>query len=310
MFYPDLQEFIEKSKEGNLIPVYREILADLDTPLAAFLKLKGKIGFLFESVEGGEKWARYSFLGSDPSVIIEGKGKSLTIKRGNKKEKIRTDKNPLEIVSTELGKYKPIILPQLPRFFGGFVGYIGYDMVRHFEKLPDKHHKGLNLQDMFLMLTDTFLVFDNLTQKIKVISNAHIEGDPAEAYEKAKKKIDKIIKKLKSKVTLPKNIFPNPVQRTPQEQGESGFSSNVTKAGFLNAVEKAKEYVRAGDVIQVVLSQNFQRAVTTHPINVYRALRVINPSPYMIYLNTGKCTLETNCRNEKERENTRKRFKT
>jgi anthranilate synthase component 1 len=291
MFYPDLQQFIEKSKEGNLIPVYREILADLDTPLAAFLKLRGKIGFLFESVEGGEKWARYSFLGSDPSVIIEGKGKSLTIKRGNKKEKIRADRNPLEIVSRELGKYKPVVLPELPRFFGGFVGYIGYDMVRHFEKLPDKHHKGLNLPDMFLMLTDTFLLFDNLTQKIKVISNAHIEGDPAEAYENAKEKIDKIIKKLRSKVILPKNTLPTPVQRESQKQGESGFSSNFTKAGFLKAVEKAKAYVRAGDVIQVVLSQNFQREVNTHPINAYRALRVINPSPYMIYLNTGKCTL-------------------
>ena len=296
MLYPDFNEFKEKTREGNLIPVYKEILADLETPLSAFLKLKGKTGFLLESVEGGEKWARYSFIGSNPSLTIEGKGKNLIIKRGDRKEKIRFDssektrfRDPLEIISSELKKYKPVIMPGLPRFFGGFVGYIGYDTVRFFEKLPDRSHKGLNLPDIFLMLTDTLLVFDNLTQKIKVISNAHIEDEPKAAYEKAREKIDGIVKRLKSKIVLPKRSMSLSANSTSRLQGN--FQSNFSKEGFMKAVNKAKEYVHAGDVIQVVLSQNFQRDVNIHPINAYRALRVINPSPYMFYINTGKSTL-------------------
>jgi len=292
MFYPNFNEFESKAKEGNLIPVYREILADLETPLSAYLKLKMKTGFLFESVMGGEKWARYSFIGGNPAVTIEGKDKNLTIKRGGQKEKIRFNKvgttrfrDPLEVISEELKRYKPVIVPGLPRFFGGFVGYIGYDTVRYFEKLPDFHHTGLNLPDLFLMFTDTLLVFDSLTQKIKVISNAHTDGkSPEEAYEEAKQKIEEIVKKLKTKATPPKN---KAVSSGEQHQ----FSSNFAKEDFLKAVEKAKEYVRAGDVIQVVLSQNFERDVNIHPINAYRALRVINPSPYMYYMETGKCTL-------------------
>ncbi len=301
MFYPDFQEFKEKTKQGNLIPVYREILADLETPLSAFLKLKGKTGFLLESVEGGEKWARYSFIGSNPSLTIEGKGKTITIKRGARKEKTRFNNNPLEIISTELKKYKPVIMPGLPRFFGGFVGYIGYDTVRHFEKLPNNHHTGLNLPDLFLMLTDTLLVFDNLSQTIKVISNAYTDNkSPEEAYKESQEKIDRIVKKLKSKAIPPKNITKTRKARqttiTPLEEKSrhgflTGFTSNFTKDDFKKAVVKAKDYVKAGDVIQVVISQNFQREVDINPINAYRALRVINPSPYMYYINTGKSTL-------------------
>ena len=289
MFYPDFKEFEEKTKEGNLIPVYREILADLETPLSAFLKLKVKTGFLLESVVGGEKWARYSFIGGNPSVTIEGKGRNLTIKRGNKKEKVRFEKDPLELISGELKKYKPVIMPGLPRFFGGFVGYIGYDTVRHFEKLPNRHHNGLNLPDLFLMLTDILLVFDSLTQKIKVISNAHTDGKSAKkAYDEATQKIETIEKKLKSRAVPPKEKSVS-VSAGVSEQKQ--FTSNFAKEDFLSAVERAKDYVKAGDIIQVVLSQNFQRGVDAHPLNVYRALRVINPSPYMYYLTTGKSTL-------------------
>jgi anthranilate synthase component 1 len=281
MIYPGFDDFKEKTKEGNLIPVYKEILADLETPVSAFLKLKGKTGFLLESVEGGEKWARYSFIGSNPSLTIEGKGKNLTFNRGGKKEKVSFSGDPLEVISSELKKYTPVTTPGLPRFFGGFVGYIGYDTVRFFEKLPNKRHKGLNLPDILLMFTDTLLVFDNLTQTIKVISNAHVEGNPEAAYEKALEKIDDIVKKLKSRITLPKRPAPH----------SADFSSNFTKDVFMKAVNRAKEYVHAGDIIQVVLSQQFEKDVTIHPINAYRALRVINPSPYMFYINTGKSTL-------------------
>ena len=161
MLYPNFKEFTKKAKEGNLIPVYREILADLETPLSAFLKLKGKNGFLFESVEGGEKWARYSFIGGNPSLTIEGKGKDLVIKRGRQRKKVRAIHDPLEIVAAELKKYKPVIMPDLPTFVGGLAGYIGYDTVRYFEKLPDYDHEGLGLPDIFLMLADTLVVFDN-----------------------------------------------------------------------------------------------------------------------------------------------------
>lgn len=288
MLSPDYKEFKKKAEEGNLIPVYREILADLETPLSAFLKLKGKNCFLLESVEGGEKWARYSFIGSNPSVIIEGKGKILTISRGKHREKIEAVHDPLEIISAELKKYKPVVMPGLPRFFGGFVGYIGYDTVRCFERLPDQKHPGLDLPDIFLMLTDTLVVFDNLTHKIKVISNAHIEGSPQKAYLKAQAKIDGIVKKLTSKAVLLKKTAST--KRKAVSKGEA-FASNFSKKDFMSAVEKTKEYIEAGDVIQTVISQNFQRDTDVEPINAYRALRVINPSPYMYYLETGKSTI-------------------
>ncbi len=291
MLYPNLSEFKEKAKEGNLIPVYREILADLETPLSAFLKLKGKAGFLLESIEGGEKWARYSFLGSAPSMIIEGKGKNITIRRGKEKEKRKFINDPLEVLSDELEKYRPVKTEGLPRFHGGFVGYIGYDTVRHFEKLPNLRHKGADHPDIFLMFTDTLLVFDNLSQTIKVISNAYTEGrDPEEAYSEAEEKINAIVKKLQAKAVPPKNRKTGSTGSS-DEKIEDSFSSNFDKEDFKHAVERAKEYIRAGDVIQVVLSQNFERETEIHPLNAYRALRVINPSPYMFYLNTGKSTL-------------------
>jgi anthranilate synthase component 1 len=281
MFYPDFKEFKKKAKEGNLIPVYREILADLETPLSAFLKLRGRTGFLLESVEGGEKWARYSFIGSNPSMIIEGKGGRVTVKKGGHRKRVGFKNDPLEVVSAELKRYRPVVTPGLPRFYGGFIGYIGYDLVRHFERLPDMTHKGINIPDLYMMFTDTLIVFDNLSQTMKVISNAYVEGNPSDAYKKACKKINNIVRKLKTKTIEPRLHSARP----------SSIISNFTKAGFLNAVRKAKRYISAGDIIQVVLSQNFQRRTTIHPINAYRALRVINPSPYMFYIETGKCRI-------------------
>ena len=289
MIYPEYKEFAKKAKEGNLVPVYREILADLDTPLSAFLKLKSRRCFLLESVEGGEKWARYSFIGSDPSVIIEGRGKDIVIREGSHKKKVRFEKDPLEVISDQINKYKPVIMPGLPRFFGGFVGYIGYDTVRYFEDLPDYQHDGLNLPDIFLMLTDTLVVFDNLTHKIQVISNAYVKSSPEKAYRKARSQIDKIVKKLRSKTIMPRKSRKSSDEKTRLKK--DNFKSNFTKKGFIKAVEKTKKYVRAGDVIQTVISQNFHKDTEVQPINAYRALRVINPSPYMYYLQTGTSTI-------------------
>ena len=289
MFYPDYKEFAKKAKEGNLIPVYREILADLDTPLSAFLKLKSKRCFLLESVEGGEKWARYSFIGSDPSVIIEGRGQDVVIREGTHKKKVKFEKDPLEVISDQINKYKPVTMPGLPRFFGGFVGYIGYDTVRYFEDLPDRRHDGLNLPDIFLMLTDTLVVFDNLTHKIQVISNAHVKTSPEKAYKKAQSQINQIVKKLRSKTVMPRKSRKSAEEKSGLKK--DNFKSNFTKKGFIKAVEKTKKYVRAGDVIQTVISQNFHKETDVQPINAYRALRVINPSPYMYYLETGASTI-------------------
>lgn len=289
MFYPDYKEFAKKAKEGNLVPVYREILADLDTPLSAFLKLKSRRCFLLESVEGGEKWARYSFIGSDPSVIIEGRGKNIVIREGSIKKKVSFEKDPLEVISDQINKYKPVSMPGLPRFFGGFVGYIGYDTVRYFENLPDYKHEGLNLPDIFLMLTDTLVVFDNLTHKIQVISNAHVKSSPEKAYKKARLQIDKIVKKLRSKTVMPRKSRKSSEDKSRLKK--DNFKSNFTKKGFIKAVEKTKKYVKAGDVIQTVISQNFHKETDVQPINAYRALRVVNPSPYMYYLETGTSTI-------------------
>lgn len=289
MFRPDYREFRNKARQGNLIPVYREILADLETPLSSFLKLRGRTCFLLESVEGGEKWAQYSFIGSDPSLIIEARGKNVTLRKGRRTETIEAERDPLEVISAELKKYRPVVVEGLPRFFGGFVGYIGYDTVRNFEELPDRHHRGLGLPDVFMMLTDTLVVFDNLSHTIKVISNAYIENSPKKAYEKAQAKIMKIVRKLQSRSVPVKSGRLR--GRRAGERVRRRFTSNFSRKKFLQAVEKTKEYVKAGDVIQTVLSQNFQRRTDIHPVNAYRALRVINPSPYMYYLETGHCTI-------------------
>lgn len=279
MLHPDFEEFKRLSQQGNLIPVYREILADTYTPVTAFLKLGGSPSFLLESVEGGEKWARYSFLGSRPAKILKGRGRTVEIIEGRNSPRIIETENPVDVIKAEIAAYQPVEVRGLPRFFGGLVGYIGYDMVQFFETIELKDKDGIGLPDFFLMLTDTMVVFDSLKQKIKVVSNAHVDGRELEwIYAESVQKIDEIIGRL----------------RTPLESAgvgsigkAAGFISNVSKEDFLSAVEKAKEYVMAGDIVQVVLSQRFERSSDIDPFDVYRALRVINPSPYMYYLDIG-----------------------
>ncbi len=283
MIYPDLEKFEELAGKGNLIPVYKEILADTDTPVTAFLKLGGTPSFLLESVEGGEKWARYSFLGSRPAKIIRGRGNAIEIINGRKPPVAFESDNPLAVIKKEISRYRPVEIEGLPRFFGGLVGYMGYDMVRFFEPIQQAKKEGLGLPDFFFMLTDTMLIFDSLRQKIQVLSNAHIEDkSPAEAYREAELKIEEIIAKLRAPLVL-RNTVPS---------GKSnGVRSNFTKPDFLRSVEKSKEYVMAGDIVQVVLSQRFERDSAVDPFDVYRALRVINPSPYMYYLDIGEARI-------------------
>ena len=237
-----------------------------------------------------------------PSRVIRSWGKRVEIKDDTAGiQRFKAD-NPLEVIKREVTAYNPVDVPGLPRFYGGLVGYIGYDMVRFFESIPDEKRPGLKLPDMFFMVTDTVVIFDNLKGKIKVVSNAHFNNkSPEEAYREAEEKIENIIEKLrKSKLRPP--THPSPSMGEGKEGGEnselntdsspSGYlSSFLTKEAFENAVLKGKDYIMSGDVIQVVLSQRFERAFDVEPFNIYRALRVINPSPYMYYIDTGDAQL-------------------
>lgn len=283
MTSPPLEDFIALSAEGNLIPVYREIFADTDTPVTAFLKLGVSPSFLLESVEGGEKWARYSFIGAGTSKVIRGRGNIVEVSNGTMPPETVETSHPLEFVKELLSGYRPVDIKGLPRFYGGLVGYIGYDMVRFFETIPDGRKEGIGLPDLFLMLTDTLLIFDNLEQKIKVVAISHIDGkDPAEAYREAEQKITDIINRLR------KPFF---IAHPEQSDGAASFSSNFSRDAFYSCVDKSKEYISSGDIFQVVLSQRFERPTSAEPFNIYRALRVINPSPYMYYLDIGEAKI-------------------
>ncbi len=288
MLHPTLEEFKAKAKEGNLIPVYREILADMETPVSAFRKIDdGRYSFLLESVEGGEKWARYSFLGSRPEVVIRTSGRTVEIVRRGRKA-IRTfHRDPLQAVQEVLAAYRPVPDTSLPRFSGGAVGFLGYDVVRFFERVPSREKPGLDLPDVLFMITDTLVIFDNVTHRIKVVSNAHVNGgSAAAAYKDAARKIDLLVRKLKQGRS---STFK--VQRSKKGKKAASLKSNFTKAQYEQAVLKAKEYIKAGDIFQVVPSQRFERRITADPFEVYRALRLINPSPYMYFLRCGDATV-------------------
>jgi anthranilate synthase component 1 len=287
VYHPPLEEFIRKSRQGNLIPVYREILADLETPVSAFLKIRDeRYGYLLESVEGGEKWARYSFLGSRPALVIKGSLEELTLIRPKRVDRIPVKKDPLETLKEIMADYQPVEVEGVPRFFGGAVGYLGYDMIRSIERLPDFHHDRLDLPVMYLMVTDTLLIFDNMAQTIKVVSNVHLtdrggrgSDAPRRAYREAVDKIEAIIARLRKTNRLPKER-----RRHSGKRSELKITSNMSPSAFQKMVRRAKEYIRSGDIFQVVLSQRFETDARSASFDIYRALRVINPSPYMYYL--------------------------
>ncbi|MBK5273536.1 MAG: anthranilate synthase component I [Desulfuromonadales bacterium] len=277
MFFPDIPAFLDLSRQGNLIPVYREIMADMDTPVTAFKKLDdGRFSFLLESIEGGEKWARYSFLGSSPSLVIRSKGTTVEIIEAGITTTL-TVTDPLTTIRDILARFTPVEVEGLPRFFGGAVGYLGYDMVRHFEHLPTDNPALLDAYDSYFLVTDTIVIFDTMRQKIKVVSNAHLDGslEPEAAYRQATEKIDAIIRRLRAQL---------PAQAQPDTGRQVKFRSNVSRTDFETSVEKAKEYVRSGDIIQVVLSQRFSGELSADPLDIYRVLRTLNPSPYMFFL--------------------------
>src|SRR3990167_1936036 len=279
-YFPSLEEFTGMAKKGNLIPVFREIMADMETPVSAFRNIdRGGPAFLLESVEGGEKWGRHSFLGVEPRVIFKSKDENIEIITEGQGDKRKGD--PISALKEILSRYRPVTTDKLSRFYGGAVGYIGYDMVRFFEDLPDIAASDVDIYDAFFIITDTVLVFDNLEQKIKVIANAVIEkGDkPADVYAEAVKKIDGLIGRLKNQ-----RRGKDKSSHISHLTSHKDVVSNFSKKKFMDGVLKAKEYIQAGDIIQVVLSQRFETGLYVEPFDIYRALRVINPSPYMFYL--------------------------
>ncbi len=283
MYCPSLEKFRLLADRGNLIPVYREILADMETPVSAFKKIDdGSNAFLLESIAGGEKWARYSFLGSSPGKIFRCMGRDYeVIERCGTVRSGQSD-DPVAEIKKLLDQYRPVEVDGLPPFYGGLVGYLGYDMVRFFEHLPAVSERQIGTYDACFLLTDTLLIFDNVSQTIKVLCNVELAEDANvdEAYCAAQKAIDGLIEKLRYPLASP----PSNVAHGIAED----FVSNFSAKEFMSAVERCKEYVRAGDIIQVVLSQRFSGRLGAPPFDVYRALRTLNPSPYMFFLRFGE----------------------
>jgi anthranilate synthase component 1 len=284
MISTTFSEFKEKLRHGNLVPVWGEILADFDTPVSALKKIEsGDYVFLLESVEGGEKWGRYSFLGAEPSLVFRSKGNQVEILENGIIKKKEGD--PIESLRGILSRYRPVISQDLPRFHGGAVGYFGYDIVRFFEKLPEIRKDDLGLWDSLFMITDSVLVFDNITHKIKVISNAFVSqnDDAKKTYNEAVGKIEGIIEKLRSPVSSYKTE-----EKRIKRKSHTELKSNFEPKEFMEAVRKTKEYIQAGDIIQAVISQRWRTKLDVSPFDLYRALRILNPSPYMFYLKMGE----------------------
>ncbi|PKN82874.1 MAG: anthranilate synthase component I [Chloroflexi bacterium HGW-Chloroflexi-9] len=263
-YSPELTDVRRMVGRGNIVPIYREVRADLETPVSAYLKVaRGPYSFLLESVEGGERQGRYSFIGTEPYRVH-----SATHAEGD----------PLNVVQEELARFKSVQVPGLPRFHGGAVGYLGYEVVTHFEpRVPITGRDVLGVPESWLMFTDTLLVFDHLKHSIKAVAHVRLDGDVDASYRAAQRRIDELVERL----AMPLGALPYvPFSGVRGDE----VQSNWEHEDFLGAVRRAKEYITAGDIIQVVLSQRLSRRTGAHPFEVYRSLRAINPSPYLFFL--------------------------
>lgn len=293
MYSPTKEEFAKLAAQGNLIPVTRRLLADFETPLSAYHKIRGQgESFLFESVEGGEHLGRYSFVGCNPKGIIRQEGdfvqylengriiEQFSIRRPGRPEAPNSVRDGLEVVERILSKFRPVPLPTLPRFTGGAVGFIGYEFIHDIEPVvPKPVADELRTPTLYFLIADELLIFDRVAQTLTILVNAIVDeaASPDEAYENAVGEIERIVSLLEqpteySPVTVPNETAPLP------------FESNVTREKFYANVAKAKEYITSGDIIQVVGSQRFSTPVKAAPMDIYRAARSINPSPYMFLL--------------------------
>ncbi len=282
--FPSKDEFLKLIKEYNLIPVWIDLPCDLDTPISLFYKVfDDEYGFLFESVEGAEKWARYSFIGINPFLIFKSKGRKIEIIKKVNSQLNRVEKESgnafLELKSL-MKKFKAPYFKDLPRFYGGAVGFVSYESVKFFEKIPSGED-SLGFADLHFMFPEILLVHDRLKHNLKLIYNIWKKDekeDPEIFYDSAYK----TLVSLKERISKVKNLKENI-----PEKFSSGFSSEISRDEFLFMVKKAKEYIENGDVIQVVLSQRFSLETEIPPFLIYRALRKVNPSPYLFYLKLG-----------------------
>jgi anthranilate synthase component 1 len=279
-YAPSFDEVSRLFEQGDLIPVYRILPADLETPVSVYLKLArpGEASFLLESVEGGEQVARYSFLGVNPAAILTARDHKVYEQRDGQTtiRDLAPGKDPLDAIEAALVAFKPVPLPGLPRFVGGAVGFLGYDIVRYFEKLPTTAEDVLHLPDASMMLVDTLVIFDHVKHQVMVLSNAHNEGDPRAAYERAVERIETIVERLRK---------PLPITAESTGVASSTLVSNFTQDEYEDRVRRAKEYIAAGDAFQIVPSQRMTRQTSADPFAIYRSLRSLNPSPYMFFLN-------------------------
>ncbi|MDO8784675.1 MAG: anthranilate synthase component I [Syntrophales bacterium] len=279
MYYPAFEEFKKLAEKGNMIPLYREIMADMETAVSALRKLNSRSHvFLLESVEGGEKWGRYTFLGSDARIVFRVRGDDVLIRENGEIRRCKHGGDPLAFLKELLAKYRPVLLEGLPRFYGGAVGFLGYDMVRYFERLPARAKEDMQTDDAVFLITDTLIIFDNVKHTIKVVACAFTgEGKDLRAvYDVCTGKIEEMISLLDA--PLAKRESP------PEGEKEISFLSNMSPEDYRTMVRRAKEYIVAGDIIQVVLSQRFQKENGMDAVDLYRALRYVNPSPYLFFL--------------------------
>ena len=283
MHLPDKQTFVEAARPGRVVPVRREIVADLLTPLTAFMRLDtdpDRAAYLLESVEGGEKWGRYSFIGVAPRRMVRARGDQTQVWQRGKWGAPQTSADPLKTLCDEAGRWSPHGAEDLPRFWGGLVGYLGYDMVRWIETLPDHGERDLDVYDGYLVEAGIIVALDSLRQRATIVCPVPIEDhtDPGAAWEQARAAIDAVVVRLRT-------VAPDPTPSIELEPLPEDPPSNLDEPEFVEIVRRAKEYISAGDIIQVVLSRRFTiDAGQTDPFSIYRALRLTNPSPYMFYL--------------------------
>ncbi|QHW30180.1 anthranilate synthase component I [Paenibacillus rhizovicinus] len=280
----ELQNIIRQAGTYNLIPIVRHVMADTETPIRIFQHFYSeRRAFLLESVEGGVKWARYSFIGTDPFMLIHGKNGEMVIEQNGQSTVLR--EKPLELLKAHLRSFRSPDLKDLPPFTGGAIGFFGYDLLQYYEKLPAHRVDDLEMNDLQFMFCDQVIAFDHFKQQVQVIGNVHIpegatDADIQAAYERTLSKINATIERLQQ--PMPTSLMTGGSIPADPDLGE--ISSNLTKEQFLANVEKSKEYIRAGDIFQVVLSQRFSIDTDVDPLHVYRVLRTMNPSPYMYCL--------------------------
>src|SRR6266576_6077831 len=278
---PSLDEFLQLAKQGNVIPVFAEFVGDCETPVSAFKKFShSAFSFLFESTEKNDLSGRFSFVGFDPRMVIRSYGREIHIARNGIEERFSTTTDPLDEVRRVMARYQFVSHPELPRFAGGAVGFLGYEAVRFFEpKVLAAHQDDLQLPEMLFMLTGNVLIFDHRLRSLKILVNAFLDGgSPEKVYARAVESLDSIMQQLSEPTDLPLVPVVDGEKQPPPR-------SNFRREDFQRAVERAKEYIRAGDIFQVVLSQRFESPFNGAPLDFYRCLRFINPSPSMFCLN-------------------------